>query len=71
MATKRPTYQEYDEYIYDYETTNASFIAMASLLYKKGIKNYNFFLKLYDEDLVGVDPYDPDLSLNMKMKIII
>ena len=71
MATKRPTYQEYDEYIYDYETTNASFIAMASLLYKKGIKNYNFFLKLYDEDLVGINPYDPNLSLNMKMKIII
>ena len=70
MAIKRPTYQDYDEYIIDYDTTNASFIAMASILYRKGVKNYNFFLKLYDEDLVGVDPFDPTLSTNMKMKII-
>ena len=37
--------EEYDEYIYDYDTTNSSFIAMASILKRKGIKNYNFFLK--------------------------
>lgn len=71
MAVKRPTYQEYDEYTYDYETSNASFIALASILYRKGIKNYNFFLKIYDEDLIGVDPHDPSLSLEMKAKIII
>lgn len=67
---KRPTYEEYDEYIYDYDTTNASFIAMASILYRKGIENYNFFLKLYDEDLVGVDPYAPDVSSEYKLKIV-
>ena len=67
---KRPTYEEYDEYIIDYETTNVSFIAMASILRRKGVKNYNFFLKLYDEDLQGVDPKDPNLSMAMKMKVI-
>jgi hypothetical protein len=67
---KKPTFEEYDEYIYDYDTSNASFIAMASLLYRKGVKNYNFFLKLYDEDLVGVDPYDEDLDTQTKMKIL-
>lgn len=68
---KRPTYEEYEEFIYDYDTSNASFIAIASILYRKGVKNYNFFLKLYDEDLVGVDPYDPDLTQEYKLKIII
>lgn len=68
---KRPTYEEYDEFIYDYDTSNSSFIAIASILRRKGIKNYNFFLKLYDEDLVGVDPYDPDLTQEYKLKIII
>lgn len=67
---KRPTYEEYDEYIYDYDTTNSSFIAIASILRRKGVKNYNFFLKLYDEDLVGVDPYDPNLTQEYKLKII-
>lgn len=67
---KRPVYEEYDEFIYDYDTSNASFIAMASILKRKGIENYNFFLKLYDEDLVGVDPYDPDLDQEYKLKII-
>lgn len=68
---KKPTYEEYDEFIYDYDTTNASFIAMASILRRKGIKNYNFFLKLYDEDLVGIDPYDPNLTQELKLKVII
>ena len=69
--TKRPTYEEYDEFIYDYDTSNSSFIAIASILRRKGIKNYNFFLRLYDEDLVGVDPYDPNLTQEYKLKIII
>ena len=71
MALKRPVYEQYDEYLFDYDTSNVSFIAMASILHKKGIENYNFFLKLYDEDLIGVDPYDENLSMEMKYKIII
>lgn len=72
---KKPSYCEYDEFIYDYETSNVSFIAMASILRRKQvngkkISNYNFFLKLYDEDLIGVDPYDPDLSPQMKIKVL-
>ena len=67
---KRPCYEERDEYILDYDTSNASFIAMASILRRKGVKNWGFFLKLYDEDLVGVDPYDPNLSVTMQLKVI-
>ena len=67
---KRPSYEDRDEYILDFDTSNASFIAMASILKRKGIKNWAFFLKLYDEDLVGVDPYDPNLDQRTKFKII-
>lgn len=72
---KRPSYTEYNDFIYDYNTSNVSFIALASILRRKivngkHIKNYNFFLKLYDEDLVGVDPRDPNLSAQMKVKIL-
>jgi hypothetical protein len=43
---------------------------MASILRRKGIENYNFFLKLYDEDLVGINPRDPNLTQEYKLKII-
>lgn len=63
------SYEQRDDYIYDYDTSNASFIKIASLLRKRGIKNYKFMLKLYDEDLVGVDPFDPKLSIEIKLKV--
>jgi len=68
---KRPSYEERGEYMLDFDTSNASFIAMASVLKRKGVKNWAFFLKLYDEDLVGVDPYDPNLPQEYKVKIIL
>lgn len=55
--------------IFDYATKNESFIELAYELKKEGIKNNNFFLCLFDEELVGVDPYDPTLSDTMKLKI--
>lgn len=55
--------------IYDFQTDNESFIEMAYELKQEGVKNWKFFLLLLDEDLVGVDPYDPNLSDAMKFKI--
>ena len=54
---------------YDYKTTNISFIQIASELKKLGIKNNKFHLILYDEKLLGVDPYDENLSLEMQVRI--
>src|SRR5690606_29233262 len=35
----------------------------------KGVKRYADHLILYDEKLVGVDPYDPNLSDDLKTRI--
>jgi len=55
----------------DLNTSNTSFLEMAILLKEKyGVKNNVFFLKLYDDSLVGVDPRDPSLSIDTKAKIV-
>ena len=54
---------------YQMSTSNKSFINMHYYLKSVGIKNNKFMLSLFDPDLAGVDPYDPGLSLEMKMKI--
>lgn len=55
--------------MYDISTKNVSFIKMFKLLKDLGIKNNKFFLWLNDEKLVGVDPYDPNLSGEKKLRI--
>ena len=55
---------------YDTTTKNVSFLKVHKYLKDLGISNNKFFLKLYDKDLAGVDPYDPTLSLEMKAKIL-
>ena len=55
---------------YDINTKNVSFIKLYKLLKDLGIKKNKFHLTLYDPDLAGVDPYDPNLSIEMKAKIM-
>lgn len=43
---------------------------MHYFLKAKGIKNNKFFLILYDRDLAGVNPRDPNLNEMMKAKIL-
>lgn len=50
------------KYYIDTTTKNISFLQTASDLGKIGVKNNTFFLKIYNRNLVGVDPYDPMLS---------
>ena len=52
------------------ETTNKSFLDVHYFLKAKGIKNNAFFLSLYDTDLIGVNPFDPNLSTLYKQKIL-
>lgn len=55
--------------MYDYKTQNESFVELAYTLKEEGVKNNSFFLLLLDEGLQGVDPYDPNLSDEMKIRI--
>lgn len=61
--------QTLEEIHVDFNTRNISFLRMAAILQANGNKNYYFFLQLNDKGLRGVDPYDPDLSTEMKFRI--
>lgn len=62
--------QQYMQPVYQMSTSNKSFIEMYYYLKSQGIKNNKFMLLLYDKDLAGIDPHDPNLSLTMKMKVL-
>ena len=66
---KRPYSKQEETYHVHWSTTNLSFVKTAVLLKRAGIKNYDFCLKLYDKDLMDIDPYDPDLTLKEMGKV--
>jgi len=51
------------------KTTNQSFVELAAKYRSMGIRNHAFILALVDQDLVGVDPFDPNLSMETMGKI--
>ena len=55
--------------IYDWKTTNQSFIDVYNDLKRLGIKNNKFHLILYDRSLQGVDPYTPSLPVDTQIRI--
>jgi len=58
-----------DKYVIDLSTKNKSFLSMAIILKKLGVKNNKFFLRLYDKSLKGVNPHSEDLTLEQKTRI--
>lgn len=63
-------WQKYPNAIIHYETKNITFLRLAEIYYKMGISNNAFHLSLLDPTLRNVDPYDPDLSIQMKGRIV-
>lgn len=57
--------------IYNFKTKNKSFLNLYNDLYNMGIKNNKFFLKLYDKDLLTIDPYSPILPKDLQLKILL
>lgn len=55
--------------IYDIKTKNISFLKVSKMLRDKKVKNNKFMLALYDEKLVGVDPYSTELTSAEKVAI--
>lgn len=52
------------------ETTNKSFIRTAELFRQMGIKNYYFHLQINNPLLKNVDPWDPNLTEEVKAMIL-
>lgn len=61
----------YPTAIIDTKTTNRSFVRMAALLKQKGIKNHAFMLSLINPLLQGVDPFDPNLTMEQMNMIAV
>lgn len=55
---------------YDFSTKNESFIKVHKALESKGIKNNKFMLTIFNSDLIGIDPHDPNLDIFMKKQIV-
>ena len=64
-------YQMKLPFIYDVYTKNLSFIQTSKDLANLGVKNNKFFLKLYDKELLGVDPYSDALTQEQIKRIIL
>ena len=63
-------WSRYPEAIVDTKTVNQSFIDLAHVYKKMGIKNHYFHLALHDRTLQGVDPFAPDLDYNTIARIV-
>ena len=57
--------------IADINTTNETFLRLSGLYRDMGVKNHAFILQLHDTNLVGVNPHDPDLSIEMMARIAV
>ena len=55
----------------DLKTTNKSFLRLAGLYKKMGVINNSFILAIYDQTLIGVDPFDPNLTEEQITRITI
>lgn len=62
--------QTLETYHIHMKTRNTSFLKMTLLLQEMGVTNCYFHLKLFDKGLKDVDPYDPDLSDDLKLRIL-
>lgn len=64
-------WEKYPNAIIHTSTTNESFVRLAGLYKKMGVKNNAFMLALHDPDLKDVDPHSPNLDTKTIAKITI
>lgn len=68
-AIKRAAMNQHDKKSYQWSTKNKSFIDLHKDLKTLGIKNNKFFLALYDKMLDGVDPFMPNMPLELQARV--
>lgn len=64
-------WQKYPQAIVDTNTSNKSFLRLSLLYREMGIKNHSFILSLLNPDLIGIDPFDENLTLEQKAMVAI
>lgn len=69
MILFKEDWKQYSNAIVDYDTDNESFKRLVYLYKEMGIENCEFPLALLQPELVGVDPFDPNLSQETMFKI--
>lgn len=55
--------------IIDWKTSNESFLELHEDLKILGVENNKFFLRLFDPDLQGINPFLPNLPVELQIKI--
>ena len=63
-------WDKYPHYTVDLKCPNPHFLRFCSTLKAMGIKNHHWPLQLHDRDLVGINPRDPNLPLDIREKIV-
>ena len=69
MILRLGDWGKYPKAIVDTKTTNKSFIRVAQIYKAMGVENHAFLLALHNPDLQGVDPFDPNLTLDQQYAI--
>jgi len=69
MILFRNDWQKYPKAVIDVDTKNKSFLRVASLYRTMGIENNSFMLATLNPELIGVDPFDPKLSIEQMAMI--
>lgn len=70
MKHRRPIPYAVYAPIYDHTTSNRSFITVHRQLKELGIENNEFFLILYNRSLIGVNPFDPDITPEQALMVV-
>lgn len=58
------------DYTLHLTSRNKSALALYGFYRKIGIKNADFLLRIYDRELINVDPYNPRLSKEVQARVI-
>lgn len=70
MILRAGDWRHYPGAIVDDTTTNKHFLNFTELLRQLGVKHYYLTLALHNPNLLGVNPFDPDLSYETRMEIV-
>lgn len=61
---------KYPRAVIHYETKNESFLRLAEIYHRMGVKNCAFHLALLQPELKDVDPFDENLPIEIKAKVL-